>query len=119
MTEPGSSPAWVAWAPPLDPPTAGGLPADQAEQLAAVWWDDDPHRAAAEMWETYAAMLPASALVSSVQTGAQSVVYAPAMAGGEYGLAIAKAAWHRSLCSTFESVPLIAALPIPPWRWML
>ena len=118
-------PPWVSWAPPLDPPTPGGLPAGQAEQIAAAWWDDEPHRAAAEMWEAYAATLPPSASVSSVQTGAQSVVYAPAMAGGDYGLAISRAQWHRSMCSTAESVPLIRDLPIPvcparrePWRYL-
>jgi hypothetical protein len=103
VTEP-----WVAWAPPLDPPTAGGLPVEQAEAIAAAWWSDEPHRAAAEMWTAYAATLPPSAAVSSVQTGAQSVVYAPAIAGGERGLAIAQADWHRSFVSTLASVPLRA-----------
>ena len=114
VTEP-----WVAWAPPLDPPASGGLAYETAEAIAAAWWHVEPHRAAAEMWTAYAATLPPSASVSSVQTGAQSVVYAPAISGGERGLAIAQADWHRSRCSTFESVPLAAAASrhVPGRRW--
>lgn len=113
------APAWQTWAPPLDPPTDGGLPVGQAEQIIAEWWDIDRHRAAAEMWEAYAATLPPSASVSSVQTGAQSVVYAPAQAGGDYGLALSRAQWHRSRASNAESVPLAVGPPDPLWKWML
>ena len=34
-----SPPPWEAWAPPLNPPAAGGLPLDQAEAIADAWWD--------------------------------------------------------------------------------
>jgi hypothetical protein len=60
---------WESWAPPLDPPTAGGLPVDQAEVIAAAWGDDDPHLCAALQWEAYAATLPPRPAVAQVATG--------------------------------------------------
>ena len=103
MTEP---PAWQAWAPPLDPPTAGGLPVGHAEAIAAAWWDDDPHEAAAQMWEAYAFSLPPSLPVAQVNTGVQSVTYGRAIPGGELGAALARAAAHRALAASGGSVPL-------------
>lgn len=99
---------WEAWAPPLDPPATGGLPAADAELIAAAWWHRDPHLCAALMWESYAATLPPASAVSQVQTGAQSVTYSPAAPGGELGAALARAAWHRSHVGTLVSVPLRA-----------
>ena len=102
---------WQAWAPPIDPPTPGGLPADQAACIADDWWEVSPHLCAAMLWEAYAAMLPPTPAVAAVSTGAQSVSYSPAMPGGDYGLAIARAAWHRSFVfGTLVSVPLVVAL---------
>lgn len=103
-----SPPPWLAWAPPLDPPTPGGLAADDAAAIALAWWDQDPHLCAALQWEHYAALLPPSAAVSQVATGSQSVTYAPALPSGEYGLALARAEWHRSF-SSLASVPMRAA----------
>jgi hypothetical protein len=107
--------AWQTWAPPLDPPVEGGLPLGVAQEIADQLWDSYPHCAAAEMWEAYAATLPPTAAVASVQTGAQAVTYNPAMPGGDYGLALARAAWHRSLCEgqqgTLVSAPLTLAFP--------
>ena len=77
-----ASPALGAWAPPLDPPAAGGLPVDQAQAIAAAWWDHDPHLCAALQWEHYAATLPMTPTVSQVATGAQSVSYSPAQPAG-------------------------------------
>ena len=102
-----SCPPWEAWAPPLNPPAAGGLPQDQAQAIADAWWAEDPHLAAALMWESYAATLPQTPAVSQVATGAQSVSYSPAQPAGDYGLALARAAWHRSF-TTAVSVPLEA-----------
>jgi hypothetical protein len=103
---------WQAWAPPLDPPVDGGLPEDQAEAIADEWWDADPHLCAALQWEAYAATLPASAPVAQVSTGAQSVSYSPPVPGGDYGAAMARAAWHRSfVIGGLVSVPLHAAEP--------
>jgi hypothetical protein len=51
--------------------------------------------------------------VSQVATGAQSVSYSPALPGGSYGLAMARATWHRSF-TTAVSVPL--ELPPRPAR---
>src|SRR5262245_47948722 len=34
---------WRLWAPPLDPPTAGGLPEPLAQQIADATWATDPH----------------------------------------------------------------------------
>lgn len=99
------SASWEAWAPPLAPPADGGLPVEEAARIADACWDDDPHLAAALQWEAYAATLPPAASVSSVTTGYQSVSYAPAVPGGDLGLAMSRAAWHRSF-STGGSVPL-------------
>ena len=96
---------WESWAPPLNPPAPGGLPLDQAQAIADAWWDTDPHLCAALQWESYAATLPMTPTVSQVATGAQSVSYSPALPGGDYGLAMARAAWHRSF-TTAVSVPL-------------
>lgn len=101
---------WQSWAPPLDPPTAGGLPADQAAAIADQWWDADAHMCAALQWESYAAMLPPAAAVSQVSTGAQNVSYSPAAPPGALGMAMARAAWHRSFVTgELVSVPLRAA----------
>jgi hypothetical protein len=105
-----SPPPWEAWSPPLNPPASGGLPIDQAQAIADAWWDQDPHLAAALMWEAWAATLPMTPTVSQVATGAQSVSYSPAQPGGDYGLAVARARWHRSF-TTAVSVPLEARRP--------
>jgi len=109
---------WEAWAPKLDPPTAGGLPYDVAATIAAAFWEDSPHEAAAQMWEAYAAMLDPTLAVSMVNTGAQSVSYGTARPGGEYGLAVARAEWHRSFVSG-GTVQLAARRPVklrlPNW----
>jgi hypothetical protein len=103
---------WQAWAPPLDPPVDGGLPAIQAQAIADEWWDVDPHLCAALQWEAYAAMLPPSLPMSRVSTGAQSVAYDPPMPGGDSGAAMARAAWHRSFVTgELVSVPLRAPAP--------
>jgi hypothetical protein len=97
---------WETWAPPLDPPTAGGLPYDQAQAIADACWDEQPHLCAALQWEAYAATLPPTPSVAVVTTGAQSITYGAARPGGEYGLAIARAEWHRSFLDELVSVPL-------------
>jgi hypothetical protein len=91
-----AAPAWESWAPPLSSPAEAGLPYDEAEAIAAAWWECEPHLAAALMWESYAATLPPELPVSMVTTGSQSVAYGQAIPGGELGLALARAAWHRS-----------------------
>jgi hypothetical protein len=107
-----SAPPWQLWAPPLDPPTAGGLPVAVAEGIATAYWGQSPHLAAALMWEAYAGMLPPTPAVSSVSTGAQSVAYSPAAPTGAYGLAVARAAWHRSfIADELVVAPLCKAPP--------
>ena len=100
-----ASPPWVAWAPPLDPPTAGGLPYGQAEAIADACWADEPHLAAELMWTAYAAQLAPEAAVASVTTGAQSVVYSGAAGGGDFGKATARAQWHHDRRGA-QSVPV-------------
>jgi hypothetical protein len=100
-----SPPLWESWAPPLNPPAPGGLPYPQAQAIADACWESDPHLAAALQWEAYASVLPMTPTVSQVATGAQSVSYSPAQPGGDYGLAVARARWHRSF-TTAVSVPL-------------
>jgi hypothetical protein len=103
---------WESWAPPLDPPTDGGLPADQAQCIADAWWEESPHLAAALMWEAYAATLPPAPAVSQVSTGAQNVSYSPAVPGGALGLALSRAEWHRSFVTGgLVSAPLSLAPP--------
>jgi hypothetical protein len=116
---------WQSWAPPLDPPTPGGLPEDQAQCIADAWWDDSPHLAAAMMWEAYAAMLPPASALASVSTGAQNVSYSPASPGGDLGAALSRAAWHRSFVTgEIVSIPLRQSRPHPHsslaggwWDW--
>jgi hypothetical protein len=103
---------WQAWAPPLDPPTPGGLPADVAECIADSLQGEDPHLIAAVQWEAYAAMLPPAPSVDRVSTGVQSVSYSPPVPGGDLGLALSRAAWHRSfVVGQLGSVPLQLAPP--------
>jgi hypothetical protein len=103
----------------LEPPTAGGLPEEEAQRIADAYWDDDPHLGAALMWEAYAAILPPTPTVAQVATGSQSVSYSPPRPGGEYGTAIARAEWHRSFLGTLASAPLVADTPLavhdPHW----
>ena len=91
-TASSAGPSWESWAPPLDPPTAGGLPWAEADAIARAWWEESPHEAAARMWEAYAATLPPSPAVSQVATGSQSVTYNPPVPGGDVGAALARAA---------------------------
>lgn len=111
MTEqqPGTPAPWEKWAPPLVPPAEDGLPRAEAEEIAAQWWDCDPHMAAALMWESYAATLPPSPPVVSVQTGVQSVNYGQPYAGP----ALVRAAWHRGLAGNASSLPLRSAMGDP------
>jgi hypothetical protein len=97
--------AWESWAPPLSPPSEGGLDYDVAASIAAAWWECEPHLAAALMWESYAATLPPELPVSMVTTGSQSVAYGRAVPTGELGAAMAQAEWHRSFVAV-ASVPL-------------
>jgi hypothetical protein len=101
--------SWESWAPPLAPPADGGLPREEAEAIADACWEDEPHLCSALQWEHYAATLPPTPAVSLVQTGAQSVSYSPAGPVGDYGLAIARAQWHRSFLGSLVSVPLRVA----------
>ena len=100
--------SWESWAPPLDPPTAGGLPYAEAEAIAEAWWNEDPHLCSALQWESYAATLAPELPVSMVTTGGQSVAYGQSIPGGEVGKAISRAQWHRSFTSS-GSVPLVRA----------
>ena len=101
------TPRWTAWAPPIDPPTPGGLSAATAQQIADdTGYPEDPHLTAALQWDAYAATLPPTPVVSQVATGAQSVSYSPATAVGEFGLAVTRAEWHRQFLDTAASVPL-------------
>jgi hypothetical protein len=100
--------SWESWAPPLAPPTTGGLDRAEAQAIADAWWDDEPHLCAALMWESYAATLPPALAVAQVSTGVQSVSYGQATPGGELGLALGRAQWHRSMMGTLVSVPLRA-----------
>jgi len=120
MSDPGpAAPLWELWGPPLDPPTAGGLPRDLAEQIAAEYFDCDNHLALAMLWEAYAAMLPTEPAVTAVTTGVQSVRYDSP--GTAFGQAMARAQWHRSLAGNFSTVPLhVPRVPrrVPGWwRW--
>lgn len=108
---------WQDWAPPTDPPTAGGIPFDVAQAIADASWDSEPHLCAALQWEYYAAMQDPSPSVSQVSTGVQSIAYSPAAPSGEYGKAMSRAQWHRSFLSGYlESVPLVSSIPKPQYQ---
>jgi hypothetical protein len=115
---------WQAWAPPLNPPDPGGLPADAAQAIADAFWLTNPHLCSALQWESYAATLPPAPSVAQVSTGAQAVSYSPPMPGGDYGAAMSRAAWHRSLMASLDTAVLVIAPPgdvpgvgadLPPW----
>lgn len=78
----------LLWMPP------GFDPQDAADLLAL--YPGDPHTAAAEAWEGYAATLQPDPMdgARSVSTGAQSVTYRDG--GGPRGAALERARWHRS-----------------------
>lgn len=86
----------TAWMPPSL--------SDEDKQGFADAYPDDPHRAAAAAWESYAASLPVvpGEGATSVSTGAQSVSYGP-LGGGEYGQAMARADWHRSRARVYSA----------------
>jgi hypothetical protein len=112
-------PDWRAWAPPLYPPTAGGLPEDEAAAIAADWWDEEPHLAAALMWEAWAATLPPALPVAQVATGSQSVSYSPPQPGGQYGQAISRAQWHRAQLGSLGTAQLVVPRPVRlPSGWL-
>lgn len=80
---------------PMDWMPEGMDPADKQEYLDAH--PDDPHAAAAEAWEAWAASMPPTGAdgVKSVSTGAQSVTYG-GNGSGAYGVALSRASWHRT-----------------------
>jgi hypothetical protein len=119
---PETLPNWQLWAPPLDPPVAGGLPVSVAQSIADATWATDPHMCAALQWEAYAGMLPPMPAVSSVSTGAQSVAYSPPLAGGDFGLAMQRAEYHRKLAGSLTTAqqltvadPAKTSVPGNPW----
>lgn len=73
-----------------------GLAAEDKTYFAGLY-PTDPHRAAAEAWEAYAASLDPTAgdNVTNVSTGAQSVAYGPG-GSGAYGQAMGRVAFHRA-----------------------
>ncbi len=99
----------------------GGLPVASAQAIADATWETDPHLCAALQWEAYAAMLPPAPSVAAVSTGAQSVSYSPPLPGGDFGLALSRAAWHRSLMQSVGSAemtvgdPALVSAPGNPW----
>lgn len=68
-------------------------PADKQGYLLAH--PDDPHTAAAEAWEAWAATLTVSAPVLSASTGVQSASYGDG-GSGAFQEAQARARWHRT-----------------------
>lgn len=77
-----------AWFPP-------GMEQEDIDALLAAY-PGDPHRAAADAWDDYAAGLDAtvaSAEVTAVSTGAQSISYAAG--SSPFSVAQGRADWHR------------------------
>lgn len=89
---------------PIDWMPEGMDPADKQEYLDAH--PDDPHAAAAEAWEAWAASMEPTGAdgVRSVSTGAQSVTY-EGNGSGAYGVALSRANWHRTRARV-KSVPV-------------
>ena len=96
-------PVWVERA--LPPMSEAGLPQEEAAGMLEAA-SPDWHHGLAQVWTAYAGTLPPSPSVSSVNTGAQSVTYSPAAPAGEYGAALARAAWHRAQSGPLGSIPL-------------
>lgn len=113
-------PDWVRRSlPPLRPPADDGLDVDDALGFlaeAAPRW----HLGLAWCWEAYASTLDPSPSVVSVSTGVQSVSYNPASPSGPYGVAMARATWHRGQLGTLHSEPLGRGhrleLPVDWWQ---
>ena len=102
-----AGPPWQAWAPPLDPPTAGALSVDEAERIALAYWDQEPHLCAALLWESFAGPPAPDPHRGPGSHRVPVVSYSPPRPGGEYGTAIARAEWHRSFLGTLGSAPLV------------
>ena len=79
---------------------------DAAQKKAyADQYPYDPHRAAAEAWEWYAAVLEPDPGIVHASTGQQSVTYAQAKSA--FTQAEKRAAWHRARSKPL-SVPAYA-----------
>lgn len=113
-------PDWVRRScPPLRPPADDGLAEEEALGFlleSAPRW----HLGLAWCWDAYASTLDPTPSVVSVSTGVQSVSYNPASPSGPYGVAMARAAWHRGQLGTLHSEPLGrsrgAVLPVDWWQ---
>lgn len=117
MSNGRQGPLWELWAPPLDPPTEGGLDRALAERIAEADFDC-PYTAPALMWDAYAAQQAPEPVVASVSTGVQQVTYAGG--SGPSTVARARAEWLRSLCGTVGSVETVtstSAARLPPDWW--
>src|SRR5215468_3156438 len=106
--------SWEAFAPPLDPPSDGGLPVVYALEIVGQYWLSDPYLALAMLWEAYAASLPPEPAVVSVSTGAQSIGYGSAGGASAFALAMARAEHFRSMRGGLASVPLRVGQAEPP-----
>lgn len=70
-----------------------GMPEDQKKAYADQY-REDPHRAAAEAWEAWAAVMEPEPGIISASTGAQNVTYKEARAA--FVQAESRARWHRA-----------------------
>jgi hypothetical protein len=102
---------WEVWAPPLDPPTEGGVPRQLAYDLADKFWPERPWLFGLLLWQFYAAMLDPSPSVSHVSTGSQSASYSPAQPGGDFGRALARIAFFERMLGDLHSIPLAVEDP--------
>jgi hypothetical protein len=111
MSDPGdSTPGWAALAPPLDPPTDGGVPLAVAQGIADQFWPDHPYLTWGLMWEYYALMQPPVAAVASINTGVQSVAYTGGQSPYDTYMARAQVFFDRAM-GNLVSVPLTVGYP--------
>ena len=84
------------------------MPPEMPQEDKDAWaerYPTDPHRAAGEAWEAWAATLPVTATVTSVSTGDQSVTYKDGVS--EYDAAVQRAEWHLARANV-RSVALVS-----------
>lgn len=75
---------------------------EQSEKDAyARRWPNDPHRAAAQAWEDWAARMDVAPVIMTASTGAQNVSYAPD-GHSAFQDANARARWHRARCKAYS-----------------
>jgi glutathione S-transferase len=84
---------------------------DNEKSTYAALWPHDPHRAAAEAWEAWAAQIEPEPGVIHASTGQQSVTYAEARSA--FKQAESRARWHRARTRPYSVPTYSMGTPAP------